>query len=268
VDVELKVGLKYRFLSYILKKKYKLYLTRSLDYVSDISSLTEKVSWKNSLSDNGECITISKNELNNLKLFGWWKSDMHEIFNDNIYKFLPVEDKIVVDIGANICDSSIYFSQMKAKKILAIEPYTKNFNIGKKNILINNLSEKIELIQSACSDKIKKIRLDLEKEGTGLHVNKSKTGFEIQSITLETIVNDYKLTSAILKMDCEGCEYESILTSSNKTLCCFSHILIEYHHGFTKLKEKLEECNFHVDVKQCGITRTKNYGYLFCTKIK
>lgn len=74
VDVELKVGLKYRILSYILKKKYKLYLTRSLDYVSDISSLTEKISWKNSLSDNGECITISKNGLNNLKLFGWWKS--------------------------------------------------------------------------------------------------------------------------------------------------------------------------------------------------
>jgi hypothetical protein len=49
-------------------------------------------------------------------------------------------------------------------------------------------------------------------------------------------------------MDCEGCEYESILNANENTLQKFSHILIEYHHGYKDLKEKLEKSGFKVSV--------------------
>ena len=267
IHIELKLCFKYLLFSRFIKNKYRLYLEHTLDYVNELCELTSEKSWNESISDHGNCLTISKHEFKNIKLFGWWKSEINEIFNQEIYKFLPVSNKIVVDIGANICDSAIYFSKKNATKIIAIEPFSKNFNYAQKNIRSNNLSEKIELIQAACSNEVKNIKIDDTQEGTGLHVIESKNGIEIQTTTLEKIINDYKIDSAILKMDCEDCEYESILSSSEKTINSFSHIMIEYHHGYENLKTKLEKCNFHVSVKQSGITKTKNYGYIYCTKI-
>ena len=49
-------------------------------------------------------------------------------------------------------------------------------------------------------------------------------------------------------MDCEGCEYESILSASRDVIRSFSHIQIEYHYGYKDLKYKLEENGFIVSV--------------------
>ena len=49
-------------------------------------------------------------------------------------------------------------------------------------------------------------------------------------------------------MDCEGCEYESIMATSDIILKKFSHIQIEYHSGYKNLKEKLERCGFKVSI--------------------
>mgnify|MGYP001559695958 FL=1 len=75
------------------------------------------------------------------------------------------------------------------------------------------------------------------------------------------------MDQAILKMDCEDCEYESILSSDMKTIQSFSHILIEYHHGHEKLKTKLESCRFHVSIKQNQVTNSKTSGYIYATNM-
>ena len=43
----------------------------------------------------------------------------------------------------------------------------------------------------------------------------------------------------------EGCEY-NLLKEDNNTLKKFKRIQIEYHYGYEKLKEKLEEAGFTV----------------------
>jgi hypothetical protein len=70
-------------------------------------------------------------------------------------------------------------------------------------------------------------------------------------MNLEGILNENNLisdSSMILKMDCEGCEYEPILSTNESTLRKFSHIMIEYHFGYKNLEEKLEKCGFEVSV--------------------
>jgi hypothetical protein len=42
-------------------------------------------------------------------------------------------------------------------------------------------------------------------------------------------------------MDCEGCEYESILSAREDTLRKFRYMQIEYHYGYKDLKNKLEK---------------------------
>jgi ribosomal protein L11 methylase PrmA len=65
--------------------------------------------------------------------------DLFNIFYEKDYDFLPVKNRVVIDIGANIADSSIYFATTGAKKVIALEPFPKNFVVAQKNITLNGL---------------------------------------------------------------------------------------------------------------------------------
>ena len=66
---------------------------------------------------------------------------------------MEVKNKIVLDIGANVGDSSILFSRLGAKKVIALEPQIEFFNMCKKNIELNNLEQKIEILNAGLDDK-------------------------------------------------------------------------------------------------------------------
>ncbi len=185
--------------------------------------------------------------------------DIKGIFVDKIYRWLPVKDKTVIDIGANIGDSAIYFALCGATKIISIEPFHKNFELAKRNILLNNFSN-ITLIQAGCSNYRGKIAIDPDLQSTGNRILKEfKEGLNVSLWPLKDILDKYDIKSdgsTVLKMDCEGCEYDTILSASEDTLEKFSHMIIEYHHGYRNLKKKLEECGFGVSV-----TRPRIYSW-------
>jgi len=178
--------------------------------------------------------------------------DIMNIFVNDIYRDLPVKDKTVIDIGANIADSAIYFALRGATKIICLEPFPKNYELAEKNIKINNFSDTISLILAGCSNKREKINIDpTYQSGILSKLEDFRVGIEVPLLTLKDILGDYNLRrdgSLILKMDCEGCEYETILSADDNTLQVFSHIMIEYHYGYKNLKEKLERSGFRVSV--------------------
>ncbi|MBI3639020.1 MAG: FkbM family methyltransferase [Thaumarchaeota archaeon] len=166
------------------------------------------------------------------------------------YSKLPVMGKTVIDVGSNIGDTPIYFSIHGAKRVIGLEPFPKNYELAKKNASSNNLSDKITLILAGCASQIGQIVIDPEY-GSNIESQlvKSSKGTTIPLLTLQEIVKKYDVPDdSILKMDCEGCEYESIISAPDTTLQRFSHILIEYHTGYKNLKEKLERCGFKVTV--------------------
>ncbi len=71
---------------------------------------------------------------------------LYEVFIQEDYKFLRINDMIVIDVGANIGDSAIYFALNGAKKIIALEPHTYPFSFALRNVKENNLEGKIELL--------------------------------------------------------------------------------------------------------------------------
>src|SRR5919202_3285934 len=82
-----------------------------------------------------------------VKLYhGITNGDVFAVFIDNVYKNIPVKDKIVVDIGANIGDSCLYFILRGATKVIGLEPFQRSYEIAKKNIEKNNLSSKVILL--------------------------------------------------------------------------------------------------------------------------
>jgi FkbM family methyltransferase len=177
--------------------------------------------------------------------------DLLGIFFHKIYDFLPVDGKTVIDIGANIGDSCIYFALRRASKIIAIEPFPRSYTAAEKNIEVNGLTNKITLQLAGCNGSGGAVNVDpfYESGGRSALID-FKQGRKIPLLTLRNILiqNNVRRGEAVLKMDCEGCEYDTILSSSADTLRFFSHIQVEYHRGYKNLKEKLEKCGFHVSV--------------------
>ena len=149
----------------------------------------------------------------------------------------------VIDIGANIGDTAIYFALNGAKKVISFEPYPATFVLAEKNIGMSEFKEKIQIINAGYG-KDRKIKIDTSFiPDTGSDIIESSKGTDIEIYSLETIMKKYNINSGVLKMDCEGCEYH-LLNEKNETLRNFSKIQIEYHYGYEKLVEKLKESGF------------------------
>ena len=182
-------------------------------------------------SINGNIITISNDGLPETKLdLENNNGDPYAVFFAKVYDFLPVRDKVIIDIGANIGDSSIYFVHKGAKKVIALEPFPKNYNTAKKNIELNNLTDKITLLQMGCSGTEGEMIINPHQEGPGSALDSVSSGINVSLTTLDKLIHQYDIPdNSVLKIDCEGCEVDVILSSNKETLQKFTHIEIEYH---------------------------------------
>ena len=158
----------------------------------------------------------------------WFKGDVKfkhmrvsiiEVFDYEHYSFMNVKNKIVVDVGAYIGDSAIYFALKGAEKVIAIEPHPSAFNEMLENIRLNNLEDRIIPINASMSRNhgricIKNVNV-VETWSTYHRVDECSEG--VPSITLSDVINSYGIhRGAVLKMDCEEPLIGFISTSKPK----------------------------------------------------
>jgi len=171
---------------------------------------------------------------------------INENFIEEQYKWLDVKGKDVVDVGANVGDTAIYFALKGAKHVYAFEPYPYSYNIAMKNIKLNHLEDKITLLNEGCGKSgFVTIKDDYENTG-GTDLKNFKEGKKIRIESLDEIVKRFNLKHAALKVDCEGCEYALILNANDEALKAFDQITIEYHYGYRNLVKKLGQAGFKV----------------------
>jgi FkbM family methyltransferase len=198
---------------------------------------------------------------NDIKLHGFRHSDVIDVFCNEVYGKFPVKDKVVIDVGAHIGDSSIYFALRGAKKVYAIEPLLANYELAKKNVKTNKLEEIIDLKLGACSNKSGTVKIS--GTGTGVSVTED-AGTTVPSFNLKDICEN--LDSAVLKMDCEYCEYDVILNAEKITLRKFSEIIIEYHNGYKNIVHKLENSGFKVKNTRPRHKALSYTGYVYAVR--
>jgi FkbM family methyltransferase len=211
---------------------------------------------------------ILRDSINNGDVFG--------IFFKGQYDMLPVKDAVVIDVGSNIGDSSIYFALQGAKRVIAVDPFPYNYMIAKENVNLNDLSKKINVLLTGCANETRFAYISFREssilnnlyDGTQVKVGytlakdlRSEKFFRVKLFSLTDLITKYDIhRKAILKMDCQGCEYEVILSSSIDSLKRFSHILIEYHHGYKNIKDKLLSCGFKLSISKPRYLRTHDIG--------
>ena len=95
---------------------------------------------------NNDIIRISVNDGKIIFHGGMNNGDIANIFVKDEYGFLEINNKVVLDIGANIGDTSIFFAHKGAEKVIAVEPFHKNFEIPKNTIGSSNFKNVVQLV--------------------------------------------------------------------------------------------------------------------------
>ena len=80
---------------------------------------------------------------------------LHEVYLRHIYDipgFIPTKDEIIIDVGANVGGTSIYWVKLYGAKVLAFEPLSESLEIIRANISLNNLDDLITPYNLALGD--------------------------------------------------------------------------------------------------------------------
>lgn len=170
--------------------------------------------------------------------------DLVDIFGLDVYGFLAVKGTTIIDIGANIGDSALYFISRDAKRVISIEPFPYTYSILMENLRVNKQEHNVLAVNAACS--YESVQIDAAtKQTANLLAGNIDHGQRINTLTLEEIVelvgDVYDLG---LKVDCEGCEYQIFENALDSTLKKFKRMQIEYHHGISGIVERLNRLGF------------------------
>jgi len=157
----------------------------------------------------------------------------HALVNEEYGFRLAGSPSIIIDAGANIGMSAVYFSQRyPSAKIIAIEPDTGNFDILKKNA---ELFPRIYPLNAALWNSDGVVQLQDGGAGHwGIRVSTAASlsaGF-VRSLTLTTLLHEQNVDKIdLLKLDVEGSECE-ILEDAKTWMSQVDVLCAELHDRF------------------------------------
>jgi FkbM family methyltransferase len=165
-----------------------------------------------------------------------------EIFENEYYGDTDVKGKVVVDVGAYVGDSAIYFALKGARKVIAIEPHPVAYAEMIENIRLNDLENVIVPVNAGLASKPGRLYIE------GVDIRSTVTTYYAPScnglipiITLSDVLSKYNIRDrSVLKMNCQGCEYDVIL-NDYEHVKVFEEIIIEYHVDAVALSKILSK---------------------------
>jgi len=245
---------------YGVKSNLNLFFTSKV-YIKELDSQFKNFALLD--SDAGFIVT-----LDSLKIYVESQEEFHilkEVLLSNDYKFLTKKECLLIDIGANIGISSLYFSQFNhVKEIHAFEPVLDTYKQAEFNLSQNEkLAKKIKLYNFGLSNDSRMESFLFNKATKGntgmrglLSPTMSKNEFnEQRTVQLENasdvinkVIKDNQNLKVVIKMDCEGAEYDILENlSMSGVLDCIDVLMLEWHdRGSIPVEELLVSRGFTV----------------------
>lgn len=187
-----------------------------------------------------------------------FENSLDTILNECYKYFCGNNDEIVFDIGMNIGDSTVYFAKMEnVKKVYAFEPFEDTFLRARNNIVHNSVDEIVDTFCFGLSNVNETREIAFRKEmtcgqSTIYKINEYATGIyedwgllskeeknytetirvKKASEVLSELMLKYEDATFILKIDCEGEEFQIIedLWKNQIVFNKISLIMMEWHY--------------------------------------
>ena len=120
--------------------------------------------------------------------------------------------RTIVDVGANVGSFAVYAAQSSPRaRIFCYEPEEQNFQRLKRNLAINGLDGRVNAFRSAVASRSgsRKLAVSASPLNAFDDLRDSATHQDVACTTLQDIRREHGLDSLdLLKMNCEGAEYE------------------------------------------------------------
>ena len=213
---------------------------------------------------------------------------LNECYN---YHLSGNKKNIVLDIGMNIGDSTLYFlTQEQTEKVYAFEPFPDTYQRALFNLKDYLETDKLQVFNYGLSDNNEKRTISYNNQMTCGQstiplvndqaittyekwelIDKKQSGeneIEVKkaSDVIETIKNNHKKEKLVLKIDCEGEEYAIMLDlSKNCKMNLVDFIMLEWHYKSPEnIYRCLEKNNFSYYSVISDVER--NMGYIYAWK--
>ena len=174
-------------------------------------------------------------------------------------------DTTVIDIGAYVGDTTLYFAmQPNVKEVWAFEPYKSNFEKLKENVNKSPRKDKIKLFNIAIGKPGSNYKLKIKDIKTEAYAPlELGNGEEIEVLGLDTLLEKVSGNVA-LKINCDGCEFFALECCVDFSKVYRMQILVYNSFGPTSIeKQTMVMAGFK---KQVVPSRIKDATWLYAWK--
>lgn len=211
-----------------------------------------------------------------------------EVFVRNEYQMGWNKAYVLIDVGMNVATTTLYFaSQPNVVHVYGFEPFEKTFHKAKENINLNpSLQHKISPLNYALGRKARKETCSFNsdrKGGNSIYQNgmslERERSASMEDERVEINVNNasaeflkiqqkHPLHELVVKMDCEGAEYEifeDLLQSG--ILLKIRAFLMEFHGGNEQRLIDLLKMHGYIVFTHFFSIETPKLGMLYAVRV-
>ena len=196
---------------------------------------------------------------------------MDECYMDGLELHVP-DNSIIIDIGANAGFFTLFaVSRFNDSRVFAYEPIPSNFKQLARNRGLN-ADRNIECFQKAVAGHSGTVEIMFNPDDsftTSATIfqkpHKQNQVIQVPSITLSDIFREHSIGKCnLLKMDCEGSEYDIIYNCPLECLFRIDQIAMEVHGG-TESGQNIDSLETYLNA-QGFTTRRRPVGMLWAWK--
>jgi FkbM family methyltransferase len=166
---------------------------------------------------------------------------VYEIFAEDVYQLRPFLGPLldrpiqVIDIGAHIGTFACRLTQLHPQaSLMCFEPSPTTAQFLRRNVALNGIGDRVTVFERALARVGGHADFDDNGAGSGLNGlvsanHHTGTVTEVQTISFDDAVAAAPAPVDVVKIDCEGGEYDLVLGSSAASWASVQRVVIEYH---------------------------------------
>jgi FkbM family methyltransferase len=139
--------------------------------------------------------------------------------------------RVIFDIGANVGAATLWMARRSPQaRIVAVEPSPAALTLLRENVERNRLGTRVTVIAGAVGRTSSTAYLATDALSVSARTTASGVGVEVPVYTLDEIAQRAGVVSVdVIKIDCEGAEYDAFAGASSALMRRVNSIVGEYH---------------------------------------